>query len=124
MYPICSRFAICSFSISGRYIPLGHVRWIVIVVRLPLLPPVCSPGSGRCVMPLVYIVGAIVPYAPIRLITDNVLYAAIIRRLKAEFGIEEDSVLAVVTTNLVPILITLALIALIYKLATAQNHAP
>ena len=45
VYPICSKFAICSFGTWVKYIPLGHVTCIV-VFTAPHLPAVVG-GDTR-----------------------------------------------------------------------------
>jgi hypothetical protein len=57
-----------------------------------------------------------------KLLFDNILYAAIMARLKSSFGIEEGDLIAVVATNLIPIAATLIVVAFIYWLSS-QHHA-
>lgn len=56
-----------------------------------------------------------------KLLFDNILYGAIMAWLKLHFGIEESDVIAVVATNLIPILATIVVMAAIYWLAL-QHH--
>jgi hypothetical protein len=56
-----------------------------------------------------------------KLLFDNILYAAIMRYL-GTYGIMEGDMIAVVTTNLIPIIGTIVVVALIYWLAS-QHHA-
>lgn len=70
-----------------------------------------------------YVMAAIFLFAPIKLVSDNLLYAALVRRLK-EYGIEEDGVIVFLTTNLVPIAITLFLIAIVYRIAANEHRSP
>jgi hypothetical protein len=57
----------------------------------------------------------------LKLLSDNILYAAIMRYLGA-YGIVEGDLIAVVTTNLVPIVATIAVVALIYWMSL-HHHA-
>jgi hypothetical protein len=57
----------------------------------------------------------------IKLLSDNILYAAIMRYL-GTYGIAEGDLIAVVTTNLVPIIATIAVVAVIYWMSL-QSHA-
>jgi hypothetical protein len=56
-----------------------------------------------------------------KLLFDNILYAAIMRYL-GTYGIMEGDLIAVVTTNLIPVIGTIVVVALIYWLAS-QHHA-
>jgi hypothetical protein len=61
-------------------------------------------------------------FALFKLLFDNILYAAIMLRLHASFGIEERDVIAVVAANLIPILATVVTLSVIYWL-TLHHHA-
>jgi hypothetical protein len=74
-------------------------------------------------MRLVYFVVAVVLFAPLKLVSDNLLYAALIRRLKAH-GIEEDSLIAFFATNLIPITATFIIMAIIYRVAASEHRSP
>jgi hypothetical protein len=52
-----------------------------------------------------------------KLLFDNIFYAAIMRRLKSDLDIDEGDMIAMVAANLIPILASIILIAIIYRLA-------
>jgi hypothetical protein len=69
-----------------------------------------------------YFLSATILYALFKMLFDNILYAAIMARLKTSFGIEERDVIAIVATNLVPILATIVALAVIY-FVSLHHHA-
>src|SRR3954454_6247252 len=60
-------------------------------------------------------------YFLLQLIWTNLLYAAIMQRLTQQFGVQEGDLVAWMTLYLLPILATMAVVAVIYW-GWSQNH--
>jgi hypothetical protein len=56
-------------------------------------------------------------FALSKLLFDNIFYAAFMRRLKSDLDIDEADVIAIVAANLMPIMASIAVIVIIYRLA-------
>jgi hypothetical protein len=52
-----------------------------------------------------------------KLLFDSIFYAAVMRRLKSDLDVDEADIIAIVTVNLIPIIVSIILIAVIYLLA-------
>lgn len=70
-----------------------------------------------------YFLCAALLYALFRLLFDNILYAAIMSRLHSSFGIEERDVVALVAANLIPIMATIAVLVIIYRVSLRHHTA-